>query len=59
MIIKLTLEGKLLDTRLLRGKGVDQAFSVFADGDASYIIIGMTSSKGSGGGDGWILREQF
>jgi len=55
-IIKLSAEGELIWERHYGGEGRDEARFIDALSDGGFAVAGLTTSKGAGDEDAWILR---
>jgi dipeptidyl aminopeptidase/acylaminoacyl peptidase len=56
LLVKLTLEGKVLWERTWGGDGYEQAVSTTLAGDGGAYVFGETDSYGSGGRDFFLLK---
>jgi ABC-type cobalt transport system substrate-binding protein len=55
-VLKLNEKGKIIWEKTYVGSGYDGAYSIQQTRDDGYIVAGVTSSKGAGGSDFWILK---
>ena len=55
-IVRFDANGESLWTKTYTGSGHDFFWSVQPTSDGSYVVAGMTSSFGAGGGDAWLLK---
>jgi len=55
-LLKTDANGDVLWSRTYGGRGEDMAYSIQQTPDGGYIIAGVTSSFGAGGGDVYLLK---
>jgi uncharacterized delta-60 repeat protein len=55
-LIKTDANGNVIWAKTYGGGGVDWAFSVQQTSDGGYIVAGLTTSFGAGGGDAFLIK---
>ena len=55
-LIKADSQGRPLWERVFGGQGMDLGCGIQQSADGGYVLVGYTESKGSGGGDAWVIK---
>ena len=55
-ILNLDSQGNMLWDKTFGGSGDDVAISIIQTNDGGYALVGLTTSKGAGGYDAWLLK---